>query len=200
MTLPLPAPSGSTPHIQPCPEARTGFVFICPGRHEASRGYPCAAGTGANLNRALAVLSERRPDLFPSADRRMYVITNSWDRVEYLALTGRSVPTEAEVLAPASLARLAAEIAGLEHVVACGAQAHAALRALVAAGRLRARVAYGRHLSQRSVNMIAGAGDTPGRIARWCDDLLAQLGGGNGPSRLVDRATLMGSPEGCPSG
>jgi uracil-DNA glycosylase len=169
-------PAGTTVHCQPSPAARTGFVFICPGRHEANRGYPCAAGTGANLNRVLAVLHERRPDLFPSADRSKYVITNSWDRVEYPALTGRSVPTEDEVLAPDNLARLAAEIARLDHVVACGAQARAAVQALVAAGRLRARTAYGRHLSQRSVNMIAGAADTPGRIARWCDDLLAQWG------------------------
>ena len=105
---------GSTPHRQPCPGARTGFVFICPGRHEASRGYPCAAGTGANLNRVLAVLHARRPDRFASADRRAYVITNAWQAVEYPALTGRSVPTEAEVLAPANLARLAAEVHTVE--------------------------------------------------------------------------------------
>jgi hypothetical protein len=169
-------PIGTTPHGQPCPGALTGFVFICPGRHEAHRGYPCAAGTGANLNRVLAVLHRRRPDLFPSADRRKYVVTNSWDRIEYPALTGRSVPTEAEVLAPANLARLAAELDGLQQVVACGAQARAAVQTLAADGRLRARTAFARHLSQRSVNMIPGATDTPGRLARWCDDLLAQWG------------------------
>ena len=54
------------------------------------------------------------------------------------------------------------------------AQAQAAVRALKASGRLRAEVAFGRHLSQRSVNMIAGGTDTPSRIERWCDDLLAQ--------------------------
>jgi hypothetical protein len=169
---------GATPHHQPSPGARTGFVFICPGRHEANRGYPCAAGTGANLNRVLAVLAERRPDCFPSPDRRMYVITNSWDRVEYPALTGRSVPAEAEVLVPANLDRLAAELDGLDLLVACGAQAQAAVRALVASGRSGARAAFGRHLSQRSVNMIAGGSDTPSRIARWCDDLLSQLPAG----------------------
>ena len=165
----------TTPHRQPCPGARTGFVFICPGRHEANRGYPCAAGTGANLARVLAVLHSRRPDWFESVDRGRYVITNSWPNVEYPALTGRSVPTEAEVLAPDNLARLAAEIGALDLVVACGAQAQAAVRALAAGGVLRARTAYGRHLSQRAVNMIAGGTDTPSRIARWCDDLLAQI-------------------------
>ncbi len=169
-----PLPAGTTPHAQPCPGARTGFVFICPGRHEANRGYPCAAGTGANLNRVLEVLHRRRPELFPSPSRWMYVITNSWDRVEYPALTGRSVPTEAEVLAPSSLERLARELDGLERVVACGAQAQAAVRALKTSGRYRGSVAFGRHLSQRSVNMIAGGTDTPSRIERWCDDLLAQ--------------------------
>ncbi|MBX3601429.1 MAG: hypothetical protein KF863_12445 [Rubrivivax sp.] len=176
MSPPPTLPAGTTPHRQPCPGAQTGFVFICPGRHEANRGYPCAAGTGANLNRVLAVLHRRRPDLFPSLERWKYVVTNSWDRVEYPDLTGRSVPTTAEVLQPANLARLAGEIGGLRHVVACGAQAHAAVQALAADGRLRGRAAFGRHLSQRSVNMIAGASDTPGRIERWCDDLLAQWG------------------------
>jgi uracil-DNA glycosylase len=164
-----------TPHHQPSPGARTGFVFICPGRHEANRGRPCAAGTGANLNRVLAVLNGRRPDWFPSPDREKYVITNSWDRVEYPALTGRSVPAEAEVLAPANLDRLLAEIAELELIVACGAQAQAAVRALATAGRLKARTVFGRHLSQRSVNMIVGGTDTASRIECWCDDLLAQI-------------------------
>ena len=172
-----PLPDGTTPHAQPCPGARTGFVFICPGRHEANRGYPCAAGTGANLNRVLVVLHRRRPDLFPSVSRWKYVITNSWDRVEYPALTERSVPTEADVLTPANLERLAREIDVLERVVACGAQAQAVVRALKASGRLRADVAFGRHLSQRSVNMIPGGTDTPSRIERWCDDLLAQWPG-----------------------
>ena len=164
-----------TPHWQPCDGARTGFVFICPGRHEANRGYPCAAGTGANLNRVLVELQQMLPAVFPSGSRSMYVVTNSWPVVEYPALTGRSVPTEAEVLEPANLDRLAAELAGLDTLVACGAQAQAAVRALCASGRTAARVAYGRHLSQRSVNMIAGASDTPGRIRVWCEGVVEQL-------------------------
>jgi hypothetical protein len=167
--------TGNTPHHQPCPGARVGFVFICPGRFEAQRGYPCAAGTGANLVRVLAELHARRPDLFPSASRSSYVITNSWPTVEYLALTQRSVPSEAEVLTPANLQRLGAEIAGLERIVACGAQAQAALRALQASGAARANVAFGRHLSQRSVNMIPGGIDTASRIGLWCDAVLAQF-------------------------
>ena len=150
-------------------------MFIGPGRHEARRGYPCAAGTGANLGRVLAMLHARRPDRFPSPDREKYVITNSWDRIEYPALTGRSVPQEAEVLATANLDRLRGEIQSLHLIVACGAQAKAAVRALQAGGLLAGQVAFGRHLSQRSVNMIAGGIDTPSRLARWCDDLLVQI-------------------------
>ena len=163
------------PHFQPCASATTGFVFICPGRFEASRGYPCAAGTGANLARALVALHERLPALFPSPSRAMYVVTNSWDKVEYPALTRRSVPTLDEVLMAANLARLAAEIAPLQTIVACGAHAQAAVRALADRGAIRARLAFGRHLSQRSVNMIPGAADTPGRIGLWCDGVVAQL-------------------------
>lgn len=166
---------GMTPHHQPSPGARTGFVFICPGRFEAQRGYPCAAGTGANLGRALAVLHARLPDRFPSPNRESYVITNSWDSVEYPGLTGRSVPTVEEVLRPESLRRLAGELMGLGMVVACGAQAHAAMRALRQGGACGAAVAEARHLSQRSVNMIAGASNTAGRIGVWCDGVIAQL-------------------------
>ena len=162
-------------HHQPSPGARAGFVFICPGRHEQNRGYPCAAGTGANLARVLVELNRRDPARFPSADRRDYVVTNAWSTVEFPAATGRSVPTEAEVLQVDNLERLAGEIAGLPLLVACGAQAHAALRRLVETGRITAPVAYGRHLSQRSVNMIAGGSTTPERIAIWVDQVLAQL-------------------------
>ena len=165
----------AAPHHQPSPGARLGFVFICPGRFEANRGYPCAAGTGANLARVLVDLNGRRAELFTSPFRDVYVITNSWARVEYPALTGRSVPSEAEVLEPENLRRLAAEIEALEIVIACGAQAHTAVRALKASGALQARVAFGRHLSQRSVNMIPGGTDTTSRIRLWGDAVLAQL-------------------------
>ena len=99
------------PHLQTCPGAKTGFVFICPGRFEANRGFPCAAGTGANLARVLVALHALAPAIFPSPTRDEYVVTNSWAGIEYMALTGRSVPTEAEVLESGNLARLAAEIA-----------------------------------------------------------------------------------------
>ena len=164
-----------TPHLQPCAGARTGFVFICPGRFEASRGFPCAAGTGANLARALLRLHARLPARFPDPNRLAYVITNSWANVEYPALTGRSVPNEAEVLTDDNLNRLAAELVGLKTIVACGAQAHAALRALIDRGQTAADIAFARHLSQRSVNMIPGGSDTPGRVERWCDAVLGQL-------------------------
>lgn len=178
--MPEPRPPAAV-HHQPSAGARTGFVFICPGRHEANRGYPCAAGTGANLARVLVQLHALAADDFASPDRAAYVVTNAWPQVEYPALTGRSVPEVAEVLQPQNLARLQAEVAGLSVLIACGQQAQAAVRALVAQGRLPARVAYARHLSQRSVNMIPGASDTPGRIRRWCDDVVAQLAAG-GPS------------------
>ena len=57
----LPLPAGTTAHAQPCPEARTGFVFICPGRHEANRGYPCAAGTGAPFGTGQAAFRRGGP-------------------------------------------------------------------------------------------------------------------------------------------
>ncbi|TSE32189.1 hypothetical protein [Tepidimonas charontis] len=164
-----------TVHWQPCPGAHTGFVFICPGRFEAQRGYPCAAGTGANLARVLLTLHERDPLRFSSPHRAGYVITNAWAQVEYPALTQRSVPTLAEVLQTANLERLAHELAGLRWVVVCGTLAHAAVHALRERGWLDAVVACERHLSQRSINGIRAAADTSGRLAHWCDSVLTQL-------------------------
>lgn len=175
LMAPLAAAPGLTVHHQPCPGATTGFVFICPGRFEAQRGYPCAAGTGANLARVLLELHRRDPRRFASPHRAAYVVTNAWPQVEYPALTGRSVPTVAEVLQPANLERLAAELAGLRWVVACGAQAHAAVRALRDGGRLTADIACERHLSQRSINSIRAGTDTAGRIAHWCAAVLQQF-------------------------
>ena len=168
----LPAAAASV-HCQPSPGATLAFVFICPGRHEANRGYPCAAGTGANLARALVVLHRLAPRLFRSPHRADYIVTNAWPGVEYPALTGRSVPTEDEVLQPANLARLATELAAVDRVVACGAQAQAAVRALVAQ-RPGLRAAYARHLSQRAVNMIPGGSTTDQRIGLWAGQVLAQ--------------------------
>ncbi len=193
------AQAPTTPHCQPCPGARTGFVFICPGRFEAQRGYPCAAGTGANLARALAELHRRDPLRFPSPQRAAYVVTNAWATVEYPALTGRSVPTVDEVLQPDNLARLARELAGLRWVVACGTQAHAAVRALQASGHLGAAVACERHLSQRSINGIRDGADTAERIARWCDSVLQQLdavaGSGAAAAREKIRADRAMAPK-----
>lgn len=177
MNAPLPS-TGASPHHQPCPGARTGFVFICPGRFEARRGYPCAAGTGANLGRVLVELHRRDPVRFPSPHRVDYVVTNAWPQVEYPALTGRSVPTVAEVLQPDNLERLAAELAGLHWVVACGTQAHEAVRTLRDGGRLAAEAAYGRHLSQRAINTLRGATDTAGRVALWAAAVAQQFSRG----------------------
>ena len=59
--------------------------------------------------------------------------------------------------------------------IEAGAHAHAAVRALAERGAIRARLAFGRHLSQRAVNMIPGANDTAGRIGVWCDGVIDQL-------------------------
>jgi hypothetical protein len=162
-------------HHQLCAQACTAFVFICPGRFEAQRGYPCAAGTGANLARALPVLHALDPMRFPSSERADYIVTNAWPQVEYPALTGRSVPTVAEVLQADNLQRLANELSGVRWVVACGAQAHEAVRALRHRGALAAEVAYARHLSQRAINSLRAASDTAGRIALWCASVQQQF-------------------------
>ena len=68
MMVPVACPPAAV-HHQPSPGARLAFVFICPGRFEAGRGYPCAAGTGANLARALQQLHRLAPAVFTSPER-----------------------------------------------------------------------------------------------------------------------------------
>src|SRR5688572_12744209 len=106
--------------------SETGFVFICPGRFEETAGYPCAGQTGRMLEAALPLLSQALPSTFPTGRRESYLITNAWPKAEYPAKTGRSVPTEAEIMSGENIERLFQEVGALRFVVACGDLAHVA--------------------------------------------------------------------------
>ncbi len=105
-----------------------------------------------------------------------YVITNSWDRRR---ISGAHATLGADAGRGAGRGQPGApggrdRVAGDRRRLRC-----ACPRRRAGAGRARLRSMPGwpsaRHLSQRSVNMIAGASDTPGRIGVWCDGVVAQL-------------------------
>ncbi|HYF80765.1 MAG TPA: hypothetical protein VD973_26950 [Symbiobacteriaceae bacterium] len=134
---------------------KAAAVFSAPGRHEQAAGRPAAAGTGKQLALLGEVLAEQGLDLL--ARRGDFTITNAWAGVEYDEATGRSEATDAEVLRPDNLDRLAGELSGITDCVFCfGDKAHLAVAALAEAGRLEpgCRAVKVRHLSMRSLNQI----------------------------------------------
>ena len=127
---------GTNAHYCPgLPGIRVGFLFSAPGRLEEEKGAPVAGVTGANLDAALAWLHANDPAAFPSADRYDYRITNAFAEVLYEGMHGRTEATKAEVLAPENLARVRAELSGVEAIVLCGGKACLVRPALEAAGR-----------------------------------------------------------------
>lgn len=105
------------------PEIRTAFLASCPGRLEARAGRPLAGASGRTLRAALGGLRARfGAEWFPSLILEDYTLTNAWDRVEYLALTGRREATAVEVLAAENIAAVRARLAaaGVVRIVALG--------------------------------------------------------------------------------
>ncbi|HWI51812.1 MAG TPA: hypothetical protein VNT01_06710 [Symbiobacteriaceae bacterium] len=142
-------------HIERGTDHRAAAVFSAPGRHEEAAGRPAAAGTGKHLALLGAVLSEQGMDLL--AQRGEFTITNAWPRVQYDEATGRSEATDAEILQPDNLDRLAGEIGDITDCIFCfGDKAYIAISALAGQGRLQpgCRVVRVRHLSMRSLNQI----------------------------------------------
>lgn len=130
-------------------------VFSAPGRHEQAAGRPAAAGTGANLTLLGASLAGQGVPLL--ARRGEFTITNAWPRVEHQEATGRSEATDAEILQPDNLERLAGEVGAVTDSIFCfGDKAHLAVAELARQGRLQpdCRVVGVRHLSMRSLNQI----------------------------------------------
>jgi hypothetical protein len=166
---------GNPCHLhQPEIYASTGFIFICPGRYEEKECRPCSGQTGQGLKDGLAHLHRLRPDWFPSADRYDYLITNAWDRVEYKAKTGRSMPTSVEVAVRRNVERLYSEIARLDRVIACGEQAHLAVHLCTEFLGYSGVVAYAPHTSRQALG-CPNAAAYEGAIQRWAEGIIGQL-------------------------
>lgn len=162
-------------HIaQPEFPSEVGFVFICPGRYEEKAGKPCAGQTGVMLESALPHLCERMPGVFSSPERLNYLITNAWPQVEYKAKTGRSVPTESEVLLLDNVEGLYHEIESLRYVVACGNLAHAAITRCQQVFELKAVVARVSHTSRQALGCPTNA-NLPIRLKQWASSVIRQF-------------------------
>lgn len=158
------------------------FVFSAPGAREKASGMPVSGMTGENLQEALALLAQVRPDLFPSADRYDYRITNAF--VQPLARSlgdRRTEATRNEILAPDNVARVKRELEGMRCVVLCGDKAAHLAEALAASAF---RVVRCSHTSNQALvschNDAATGGATPSerrklRSRAWALFLLARL-------------------------
>lgn len=154
------------------------IVLSAPGQREELANKPAAGQTGRTLSLALAEFHRRRPELFPSPEKDDYRIANAATTVHYLAKTGRTEASDAELFSPRNLARLAADLAGKSTIIALGGRARAAVEAAGFTPRFS-----GPHPSMQFINRnykVEGA--TSGeraklRLARYVEALLASEAG-----------------------
>ena len=138
-------------HISKGKKKSVAFVFSCPGRYEQIAGHPAAKVTGTNLSKLLAKLntSLNRKDL----SKREITITNSWNKVEYEKLTGRSEATDREILDSINISRLNSELKGItEFIVCCGNKSKIAIEQCNISKNVK--ILCLEHLGTRGLNTI----------------------------------------------
>lgn len=132
------------------------FVFSCPGAKEKQENKPAAGQTGANLGRLFSILSLKYGQK-TKWSRNDVTITNSWGKVEYKRLTGRTEASVNEVLTSGNLLRLEQEIKGIKKaIICCGDRAISAVTNLANMKKLDplVKVIEIRHLGFQSLNQI----------------------------------------------
>lgn len=138
-------------------ENKFAFVFSCPGKKErdADPQGPAKGQTGNNLNKLIEILAKDKR--FSGLTREKVTITNSWDKVEFKALTGRTEANISEVLSQINLDRLTKEVEKIEEIIfACGKNAKSAILKLKKENKLNKNVKVFelRHLGFQSLNQI----------------------------------------------
>jgi uracil-DNA glycosylase len=161
------------------PGVRTAFVLSAPGRLERKQGHPAAGETGKTLDQLLVHLHRADARHFPFLCRRDYRIVNAVATVLYKRETRRTEAYLSQVRKPANLARLRAELAGIDYIVALGIRAASALGEL----QLEPDLA-GVHPSLQKLNRAyASLAATPGarrleRVRLFAVDVLGSSRGG----------------------
>ena len=168
-------PNDNSCHIWvPLRPSSTGFVFLCPGRHEKKASRPCAGATGRILEDGLTHLTRLQPAIFPSANRYDYLLTNSWSQVEFKEVTQRSGCDWHELVAKQNIERLHDEIRGLKTVIACGKEARVAVQLCVEFLGLEACVANASHTARAALGCPTI--DTyPQVIPAWAENIASQI-------------------------
>ncbi len=155
-------------------DARLGIVLSAPGRAEEKAGHPAAGQTGRTLDATLVELNRLDPRTFPYRSRLDCRVVNASPDIHYVARTGSSEATDADILTPANLARLARALDGLETVLALGRKADLAVRRCGFAGTVLTAF----HPSMQAINRVYQvSGETPAarnaeRVALYARDIL----------------------------
>ena len=152
-----------------------GIVLSAPGRAEEKAGRPAAGQTGRTLDATLAELNRLAGGTFPFTTRLDCRVVNASPDIHYPAKTGSSEASDADILRPDNLARLARALDGLQTVLALGRKAELAVRACGFSGRVLTAF----HPSMQAINRkYQVTGETPGersaaRVALYARDILA---------------------------
>jgi uracil-DNA glycosylase len=135
-----------------------------------------------NLEEALAILTQARPEAFPSPARYDYRITNAFAPALARSLGDkRTEATGREILDPANVTRVRQELEGMQLVVLCGNRAAYLREELYKSGR---NVIQCSHTSNQGLNSRHNSAvlraSTPNerrkrRIHSWAMSLLLQL-------------------------
>jgi uracil-DNA glycosylase len=166
------------------------FVFSAPGSREDECNRPAAGKTGENLEAALEHLVRFRPQLFESADRYAYRITNA--HTAPLARSRGDMRSEAkitQILERGNVERVIKELEGCRHVVLCGRRAQLLAPHINQPNRQIIKVFHTSHqaLVARHNTPSAKRGATPDRrhalrVLAWAEALLTQLDEDQRPS------------------
>lgn len=127
--------------------SKIAFVFSCPGKMEYESQELCAGITGVNLNKLINMLHNSVPKVFQGKQKEDYFLTNSCNRVHYMAYTGRSEPKKSEITLPENICRLYDELSDKKIIICCGNKAKDAIELL----NLKAKIIKICHLSNQGL-------------------------------------------------
>lgn len=128
------------------------FVFSCPGQREEKSGLLVRGTTGNNLDLLLNSLHDEFSQIFHSANRYDYRITNASDIVHYKAHDNRTEATKTEIKQPENCRRLYEDLNGFEYIIAFGDKAIYAVSLLASRLGKSKIINCKYHLGMQSIN------------------------------------------------
>ena len=143
-----------------------------------------AGTTGENMTTALSLLCDLRPDLFPSADRTHYRITNAFAHPLARSLGHtRTEATKGEVLAVENISRVLTELDGCSLILLCGTRATWLLphvsavsgRHTVAMSHLSNQALASKHNTVYARNRPTSTMRRRARVQSWVQDAINKL-------------------------